>query len=92
MNISLHGACSVGELLPSDLDQIKALLADNPGLVSSKDPKGQTPLHLAAVHANKAMLKLLLANGADVNAKGEHGLTPLHGVAGLDGARFMFLA
>lgn len=92
MNISLHGACFVGELLPSDLEQVNALLSDNPALVSSKDHNGQTPLHLAAVRANKAMVKLLLANAANVNARGIDGLTPLHGVAGLQGAQFILLA
>jgi ankyrin repeat protein len=36
------------------------------------------PLHLAAHKGDVAALKRLLAAGADVNARGDHGRTPLH--------------
>jgi len=42
---------------------------------------GFTPLHLAAtMKGHKEVVELLIANGADVNAKSESGSTPLHGV------------
>jgi ankyrin repeat protein len=43
---------------------------------------GTTPLHyLAARGGHKEIVELVIANGADVNAKDEYGLTPLHNAA-----------
>jgi hypothetical protein len=39
--------------------------------------EGWTPLHVACMSANKAMVKLLLAHKADVNARTKNGCTPL---------------
>ena len=36
-----------------------------------------TTLHLAALEVQKEIVELLIANGADVNAKDDHGQTPL---------------
>jgi len=38
---------------------------------------GDTPLHRAALHGDKESVELLIANGADVNAKDKWGWTPL---------------
>jgi len=38
---------------------------------------GVTPLHRAASKVHKEMAELLIAKGADVNAKDENGRTPL---------------
>jgi len=48
-----------------------------------KDKGGFTPLHWAAHHGHKEIAELLIANGADVNAKNEGGFTPLHSAASL---------
>src|SRR6266478_249224 len=61
-----------------DLDKVKALLKDNPDLVSSKDKDGYTPLHLAAVEGHTDVVKYLLAGKADVNALDKDDETPLH--------------
>lgn len=42
-----------------------------------------TPLHMAAHGGQVTVGKLLLAAGADVNAKNDHGETPLHLAAGM---------
>ena len=77
----IHDAAKGG-----DLEKIKALLKDNPGLVLSKDDKyGLTPLHLAAFRGHKDVGELLLTSKAEVNAKDNLGLTPLH-MAALGGA------
>jgi len=47
--------------------------------VNAKNKVGQTPLHLALVKGhNKEVSALLIAKGADVNAKDENGGTPLN--------------
>ena len=45
--------------------------------MASKDEKGKTPLHNATVLGHKEIGELLIAAGADVNAKDEAGGTPL---------------
>lgn len=52
-----------------DEAKVIALLKQNPDLVSSRDKFGNTPLHIAAMHDQPAIAALLLANGADVNAR-----------------------
>jgi len=37
-----------------------------------------TPLHAAAIRNHKEIAQLLIAKGADVNAKNKYGGTPLH--------------
>jgi ankyrin repeat protein len=71
----LHDAARDG-----NLGIVKALLKDKPNLVFIKDQhNGATPLHKAA---NKDVAELLLAQGANVNARGRLGETPLHLAAG----------
>jgi ankyrin repeat protein len=60
-----------------DLEEVKALLKENPDLVSSKDESDETPLHLAVANGYKEMAELLLTHGADVTAKDNIGRTPL---------------
>jgi ankyrin repeat protein len=60
-----------------NLAKVKAWLKDSPDLVSSKNTGSETPLHLAA-QSNENMVKLLLSKGAEVDAKDDDGMTPLH--------------
>jgi ankyrin repeat protein len=60
----IHDAARKG-----DEAKVTALLEANPELVFSRDKFGNTPLHLAAEHDQPAVAALLLANGADVNAR-----------------------
>jgi len=70
----IHDAAKAG-----DLEKVKTLLKDKPGLVLSKDDKyGLTPLHLAAFSGHQDVAELLLTSKAEVNAKDNLGLTPLH--------------
>ena len=45
--------------------------------VNANDYIIEPPLHLAADNGHKEMVELLIANGADVNAKNKNGNTPL---------------
>lgn len=67
-----------------DTAKVKLLLATDPTLVSARDKDGSTPLHCAAWKGHDAVVALLLATGAEVNARNanEHwGTTPLHAAA-----------
>jgi len=61
-----------------DLEKVKALLKSNPNLVFDKDNYDTTPLHWAAQQGHKDVAELLLASGAQVNARNKYGDTPLH--------------
>jgi hypothetical protein len=52
------------------LAKVKALLKDNPGLISSRDSRdGYTPLLPAAAYDRKDVVEFLLAKNAEVDAK-----------------------
>ncbi|KAI5844065.1 ankyrin repeat-containing domain protein [Morchella snyderi] len=45
--------------------------------VNTKDEEGMTPLHSATIFGHGDLVKLLLENGADMEAKNQEGWTPL---------------
>ncbi|XP_034114180.1 ankycorbin [Drosophila albomicans] len=67
-----------------DLEQTRDLVAAAsiaiaaPELLESADEDGFTPLHLAVIQGNLAMVNLLLANKADVNAVDNEGHSVVH--------------
>jgi len=71
-----------------DLSNVQSLLKAHPELISSKDSKGQSPLHNAVGGKDKAVVEFLLANNADVNARDGNGATPLQ-IAGYSGDESM---
>jgi ankyrin repeat protein len=73
----IHDAAKKG-----DIAAVQALLKQNPDLVSSKDENQNTPLYLAAWRGQTAIAELLLANGADLEARNAQGSTPLSIAAG----------
>ena len=60
-----------------NIEAVKKHLADGVG-VNKKDKGGYTPLHWAAFRGHKEVVELLIAKGAEVNAKCyEFAATPL---------------
>jgi ankyrin repeat protein len=68
-----------------ELERAKLLLDRDPTLVARRTGMGNTPLHLVSqardedidVETSAAVVDLLLAHGADIEAKNNDGLTPL---------------
>jgi ankyrin repeat protein len=90
--VSEKDALATGQLMAAvavgDLKKVKVLLKDNPDLVFYKDThphaSGRTLLHIAAIEGYKDLAALLLAKGAEVDAKDVDGRTPLDQAAGKD--------
>ncbi|MGZ3274833.1 MAG: ankyrin repeat domain-containing protein [Caulobacteraceae bacterium] len=71
--ITIHRAAEFGYL-----GRLAVLVKAEPGLVSSRDYLyRRTPLHWAANNGHRAAAELLLANGADRDARDKNGDTPL---------------
>lgn len=66
----------LGAVQKGNLEEVRGLLAENPKLVNARRDDGWTSLHFAS-RGSKDMAELLIAKGADVNAKCL-GYTPLH--------------
>lgn len=56
---------------------------------NSQDPNGYTPIHAAASYGHIDLLKVLMANGGDINIQDKEGDTPLHHVEDLATAKFL---
>jgi ankyrin repeat protein len=67
----IHDAARKG-----DVAEVKRLLEQDPKLVNLEErakSRGVTPLHHAAREGHKAVVELLLASGADIDARGSYG-------------------
>ena len=65
------------EVERGDLETVRAMVSAAPKLVRTRDATGATPLHVAALQGHRAVVELLLASGAAVNARDdEFGATP----------------
>lgn len=60
-----------------DTEKLQTLFMNHPNLVFSHDITGQTPLHLAAYYGQSEIVRVLLDDKADVQAKDMCGETPL---------------
>jgi ankyrin repeat protein len=64
-------------VLEGDFKRVVALLRDHPNVLEARNSLGQTPLMEAVNHNRPEIAELLLANGADVNARDMYMHTPL---------------
>ncbi len=64
-----------------DIGKVESLLKTDPGLVNETDDRNCTALHFACNGNFIDIIRLLLANGADITAKDVDGDTPLHWAA-----------
>lgn len=60
-----------------DLETVKKLLREDPGLLNSLDKDGRTPLLRAVLSPKEDVFKFLIAEGADVNLVDRDGMSPL---------------
>jgi ankyrin repeat protein len=80
IELDIFAACMAGAR-----DRAIELIHADPSPINTFSPDGWTPLHLAAFFAQPSVVKALLAQGAEVNARARNGTTntPLHaGAAG----------
>lgn len=67
------------QVADGNLDGVRRSLARNPILATMNDELGRSPLHLAVINGQHAMVNVLINAGADVNAvDGLKKFTPLH--------------
>jgi ankyrin repeat protein len=60
-----------------DVERAKGILESEPSLANLKDQTGATPLHYAALHGHREIVRLLVERGADINCTdGQFGATP----------------
>lgn len=60
-----------------DVERVRELLKADPAAARVKDGDGATPLHHATLNGHRAIVDLLLENGADINARDSRfGATP----------------
>ena len=71
-DISIHKAAGLG-----DIEAVKQHLAGGVDVYVKEDRYGRTPLHYAASNGHKEIVELLIAEGAEVNAKDKGRKTPL---------------
>jgi ankyrin repeat protein len=62
-------------------DLVEGFLKLDKKLIAATTARGETPLHMAAGRGHVKVAKLLLDNGAEVNARDQSQFTPLHEAA-----------
>ncbi|TCV93168.1 ankyrin repeat protein [Luteibacter rhizovicinus] len=70
---TFHNAVHVG-----DIETVRTMLAKDATLATSVDEYEFQPIHLLDMYFEEEILNLLLANGADINARNDDGITLLH--------------
>lgn len=60
------------------IDVVKVLLSCGANMEEETVPECRRPLHLAALTGQASMAKFLILEGAQLNAKSQHGMQPIH--------------
>jgi ankyrin repeat protein len=75
----MFGGGKIFKLIHSgEADEVKSLLSKKPGVVHKTNRDGETPLQDALRWEDNVVVKLLISNGANVDAKDKNGKRPLH--------------
>ncbi len=61
-----------------DLESVKRIVNQDPDSINAGDKWGFTALHGLAEEEHPAVMRYLLAMGADPNARNDQGITPMH--------------
>jgi ankyrin repeat protein len=70
-------ASLVEAVTQGDLDRVTTILNTDDLLINERDESGATPLHYAALHGHRHVVRLLLARGAEINSPDSRfGATP----------------
>jgi ankyrin repeat protein len=72
----------VSEAERKELQRLQAMIKESPDLINAKDDGGYAPLHYAATQGYLKAVEILLANGADIQAKSKLMGTALHMAVG----------
>ncbi len=66
------------ELNNDNFEEVKQIIDQDISLLESPNPKGSTPLTVAAAGGHTDLVKFFIVKGADVNRANNFGNTPLH--------------
>jgi hypothetical protein len=77
LSSSLSAVTFRNKVRANQLDEVEAMLKDNPLLVATIDSDDKSPLHIAVSEQYVKMCQLLLENGAATDVKNMFGATPL---------------
>jgi ankyrin repeat protein len=70
---TFHHAVQIG-----NTSTVRTMLSADPTLARSSDQYRFQPIHLLDMYFSEEILDLLLADGADINARNDEGVTLLH--------------
>jgi ankyrin repeat protein len=75
MNLAagIHDLCLLGEI-----ETVADLLENDLCRIQSKDPEGNSPLHIAVQYDHEKLVRLLIDFGAEINERNNNNSTPLH--------------
>lgn len=78
LSVALYSQELLEAVKAGDLAKVRALVEKDPTIVNSKNPGGQTILFAAVAFGQPEIVDYLISKGADVNARTDFHLTPLH--------------
>ncbi|XP_076809089.1 ankyrin repeat domain-containing protein 27-like [Clavelina lepadiformis] len=88
-----HPLCECSKCIALSTRKSRGTVQGRDITIGSRDDKGRTSLHIAAMTGNHEMVDMLVSLGAELNSSDYHGATPLHlaAQAGRQSAIFLLL-